>query len=134
METFHQPAPAGSHSRLLKSLADVLLSPRAERGRLRAAAAELYSLFSSVVGVGDGSNHPNDSEETWLASGKAISPRDAARCVLDYRRTSKFLRGLHAAVLEARERFPDAAIEILYAGCGPFAPLAVPLTGRFSSA
>lgn len=132
MDTFDQTAPAGGYSRRLKSLTDELLSSPSDRGRLRAAAAELYTLFSSVAGVGDDSTHPHDSEEIWLAGGKAISPRDAARCVLDSGRTSKFLRGLHAAILEARQRFPDTTVEILYAGCGPFAPLAVTLAGRFT--
>ena len=132
MDTFYRPAAADSYSRLLGPPADVLLSPGEEPARLRSAAAELYALLSSVTGVGDDSNHPCDSEETRLACGKAISPRDAAKCVLDYGRTSKFLRGAHAAILEARERFPDTTVEVLYAGCGPFAPLAVPLASRFT--
>lgn len=132
MDNRYQPASAGSYSLRLKPLADELLSPRGDYGRLRAAATELYSLLSSVAGVGDGSNHPRDSEETRLAGGKAISPEDAARCVLDYARTAKFLRGVYAAILEARKRFPGAAVEVLYAGCGPFAPLALTLAGRFT--
>lgn len=95
---------------------------------------ELYSLASAVTGIGEDSNFADDLNETELPGGKALSPKDAARCVLDYNRTSKLLRGLHAAILEAQRRFPDTAIEILYAGCGPFAPLAIPLTSRFNPA
>jgi hypothetical protein len=118
----------------LEKIADDLLSDQADHDRLDEAAAGLYSLCSSIAGIDEGSVHADDSDGTRLPSGEAISPRDAARCVLDYRRTFRFLRGLHAAILEARERFPGATTEILYAGCGPFAPLAVPLTTRFSSA
>ena len=131
MDTSDHPASAGDYSRLLKPIADELLSPRRRGGRLRAAAAGLYSLCSSVTGIDAGSNRPGDSGGTWLPSGQAVSPEDAAACLLDHGRTSKFLRGAHAAVLEARKRFPGATVEILYAGCGPFAPLAVPLASRF---
>ncbi len=134
MNIIQRPTSAESYSLRLKKIADELLSQQADDNRLNAAAAELYSLCSSVTGIDEYSTHPDDSDGTILSSGEALSPRDAARCVLDYGRTSKFLRGLHAAILEARKRFPDVAIEILYAGCGPFAPLAVPLTSQFSSA
>ncbi len=132
MKSTRQPATANYHSLLLKQIADDLLFRQEDDDRLRAAATELYSLCSSITGIDEGSTHADDLNETGLPNGSALSPKDAARCVLDYSRTSKFLRGIHAAIVEAQKRFPDTTIEILYAGCGPFAPLAVPLTSQFS--
>jgi hypothetical protein len=43
------------------------------------------------------------------------------------RRTVVYFRGLYHAIQEAQQRFPGEAIHILYAGCGPFAPLCLPL-------
>jgi hypothetical protein len=115
---------------VLKKIADELLSDGADDIKL-SAATRLYSLFSSVSGLDE--ERIGDCDATRLPNGEAISPRDAAACLLDAARTSQFLRGLHAAVLEAQKRFPGTTIEILYAGCGPFAPLAIPLTTRFST-
>jgi hypothetical protein len=133
MNIIHRPAVADNHSLLLKQIADDLLCQQEDDDRLSAAATQLYSLCSSVTGIDENSIHTDDLNETRLPNGNAITPRDAARCVLDYSRTSKFLRGIHAAIIEAQKRFPNRTIEILYAGCGPFAPLAVPLTSRLSS-
>ena len=101
--------------------------------RLRAAVTRLYSLFSDLTGIGRGGEDPADSSDTLLASGIAISPNDAARCVLDFGRTSKFLKGTYAALMETRTRFPGRPLEVLYAGCGPFAPLGIPLATRFGA-
>ena len=133
MNITHRPGIADNHSLLLKQIADELLFQREDDDRLSAAATQLYSLCSSITGIGENSTHTDDLTETKLPNGNAITPKDAARCVLDYSRTSKFLRGIHAAIVEAQKRFPNRTLEILYAGCGPFAPLAVPLTSRFSS-
>ncbi len=133
MNIIRRQTSADSYSLWLNKIAYELLSHQTPDNRLNAAAAALYSLCSSVTGIDEYSFHADVSDGTSLPSGEAISPRDAARCVLDYSRTSKFLRDLHAAILEAQKKFPNTAIEILYAGCGPFAPLAIPLTTRFSS-
>jgi hypothetical protein len=126
--------PADNYSRLLKQIADELLSHKEGDDNLRAAVTELYSLCSSITGIDESSTRADDLNEIGLPGGKALSPKDAARCVLDYGRTSKLLKGVHAAILEAQRRFPHTTIELLYAGCGPFAPLAIPLTSRFNPA
>jgi len=132
MNISNWPAKAPNYSLVLKQIADTLLFQHDDH-RLSAAATQLYLLCSSITGIDESSTHTDDLNEKRLPNGNAISPRDAARCVLDFSRTSKLLRGIHAAIVEAQKRFPSTTIEILYAGCGPFAPLAFPLTSQFRS-
>ena len=131
-EVVREPFARGSQTSQLRELStELLLQNQSEK--LLATATRLYSLLSQISGIAANSDSPEDSVTTLLPSGKAISPKDAARCVLDVARTTKFLRGIHAAVVEARRRFPGEPIEILYAGCGPFATLALPLATQFSA-
>lgn len=99
-------------------------------GGLRDAANDFYKYLSEITEINKDA-HTQD-RATILKNGKAIAPRDAALCVLDFARTSSFLRGIYAAIEEAKRRFPNEKIEILYAGCGPFATLAVPFCLKFS--
>ena len=100
-------------------------------GKLREVANEYYSFLSDIAEISDKSLAPEDQNETLTKGGKAISPRDAALCVLDFARTSKFVRGIHAAILETQKRFPNEKVEILYAGSGPFATLVIPACNTF---
>lgn len=116
------------HQKLRQITDEILFNTKQEE--IEKYCHELYDLFAKVVQI---ENLAEIKTETILANGKAISPDDAARCVVDYNRTKQFLRGIYQAILQLQKIFPDEKIEILYAGCGPFATLAIPLCTKFSS-
>jgi hypothetical protein len=99
---------------------------------LLTACTELHRLCTALTGLDANSLEPSLATNTDLDCGRAISPRDAGRCIMDFARTVAFVRGVDAAVTELRRRFPGEPLDILYAGCGPFAPLIVTLLDRYS--
>ncbi len=115
----------------LGEITAVILDAEALPGILLNACHEMYALFGCITGVGEESEQREDQKDIFLDSGKALAPIDAARCVNDMARTSVYLRGLQDGIAEAMRRF-DGSVNVLYAGCGPYATLAVPLMTRFS--
>jgi hypothetical protein len=115
----------------LKDITARLHHSKSENDR-RLAAGELHALFSEITQIFDDSVKPDEATDTLLGEGTALSPKDAARCILDYVRTVGFQRGVRGAIIEARKRFPGQVIHVLYAGCGPFAPLMIPLLPEFT--
>jgi len=110
----------------LADAASVLLFGGDDR-RNRTAVASLYRLFRDITGLRKNTGDPRDRSAISLSAGWAISPLDAGRCLLDLRRTAVYLRGVYDAIREAQQRFPGDVIHVLYAGCGPFALLCLPL-------
>lgn len=56
------------------------------------------------------------------AKGKALGLNYAAQCLLDYKRTEKFLKAIIMAIKEKQKEHPRELINIFYVGCGPYAP------------
>ena len=100
---------------------------------LRAEVLALKAIFETCSRRFDDSANDISTGETRTKFGVAISPTMASMCVDDFARTIQFLRGTNAAVEDLRERVGRRPVEILYAGCGPWAPLAVPLMSKYSA-
>ncbi len=59
--------------------------------------------------------------------GSAIGTYWAAQCVKEIFRTQRFVKGLNAAINDIKKANPGKKVQILYAGTGPFAALALPI-------
>jgi hypothetical protein len=114
----------------LKKITQAILDPDKELKDLIAEAQALRDLFETLTdfqinpegGIGVG--------ETRLDSGLAISPTTAAMCIRELFRTCAFIRGLGEAIRDSIN--PERPVRVLYAGCGPYATLALPLMTVFS--
>lgn len=76
---------------------------------------------------------PTDQTEIILKGGIALSFDHAADCLQDYHRTARFIKGVYLSIQELLLRFPGEKINILYAGCGPFATILLPVLPLFKT-
>lgn len=97
---------------------------------LRESVHQLHEIFGGITAIKAAGI---DDEDIYLAQGKAISPVKAAYCLLEFERTRRFLRGIYKAIKQQIAINPGHKIQILYAGCGPYATLLTPLTSVFTS-
>ncbi|MEK7545320.1 MAG: hypothetical protein AAB551_04290 [Patescibacteria group bacterium] len=109
----------------LTEITDDILNPDAS---FVTGVEKLHSLFQCVS---DPAVKRHEISRRVDGGGSAISPMQAAECLLDHARTKTFLRGIYRALHELQRRFPGERISVVYAGSGPFASLAIPLATQF---
>lgn len=124
--------PHDSHDpeRLRKLTLD-LLDPAHSKSALIPQATALRQMLERRSALPGPEAIALGNTQTLLESGLAISPIKAALCARECFRTIAFIKGLGMAISEARR--PGRAVRVLYAGCGPFATLALPLMSVLSS-
>lgn len=122
----------GSFSMNINSLSDIILDETSSTEELCNALNAFVLLCSDISGIRPDASFDAWAEDSLLDSGVAINPQAAAHCAVDYRRSVMFIRGVHAAINALKLRFPGSPIDILYAGCGPFATLLLPLLVKFT--
>ena len=116
---------------VLQDNARILLEESSYPGELLAATHSLREAFVALTGIDDQAPDADTGAYTRLASGVAVAPVDAARCLVDFARTTTWLRGIRLAIEEALQCSPGERVRVLYAGCGPWATLALPLCTVF---
>lgn len=113
----------------LNTLTKIVLETENYRD-LRQAVHDLHDLFAEAAHIFAGNIIDND---IFLETGKAVSTIRAAHCLLEMERTRRFLRGVKKAVDQLLSDNRNKQIQILYAGCGPYATLLTPMTSIYSA-
>jgi hypothetical protein len=108
----------------LRRLSHLLTDPAHPMTDLVAEATALRELIEGSSALQLAAGAPVDTGASVLDSGLAISPVQAALCARQPYRTIAFVRGLHAAIGTVLRMHAQA--RVLYAGCGPYALLALP--------
>jgi hypothetical protein len=116
----------------LQQLTRLILNPDTPATSLKKEVVELTQiLHQNGTFRFDASGNLYDGE-TYTNEGLALSPAMAAQCAADSTRTVVFIRGLYAAIQQARKSMPGRPIRVLYVGSGPYALLATPQMTMFS--
>jgi hypothetical protein len=116
----------------LRSVTSSILDSQRPAHSLRQVVVEMTTILTDSGTIRTARQEDISGGETRTYNGLALSPTMAAMCADDFVRTIEFIRGTHAAIVDIRKRYPDRPARVLYAGCGPYATLAVPLMAIFS--
>lgn len=119
---------------VLRRIARAMLDADREPTGLLAEAAALRDWFEARSSFRIDAARDLAAGESWLDSGRAVSPTMAALCLRELARTAAFVRGLDMAIRDAMPPERSGPVRVLYAGCGPYATLALPLMALFSPA
>ena len=119
------------YNEIITKATRILFSPNSTWENLAISLQAIHQVCSRITGIQGAIKKRSEGYETPLPTGLALSPGHAADCMLDTRRTVKYIRALDAAVKSLKTRFPDETLHILYAGTGPFAPFAIALSQRY---
>ncbi len=112
----------------LRDATQLILNCKKEYGLMKNAVDRMYQVFLEFTDVDISDQNAPD---ILLSSGIALAPAPAAHCLLEMTRTAIFLRGINQAIKEKLKQKQN--LQILYAGCGPYATLITPLLTLYSA-
>ena len=115
---------------VIKNIAEVLLKEETDFFELSKVIHDYEELLLDLSSL----NMENDTSRSdiYFENGKALGTTWAAMCIRDMMRTKIFVKGLFKAI-EFIQQTKEGAVQIIYAGTGPFATLALPVMASFSA-
>lgn len=88
----------------------------------------LAEVLGEITGISV-QDDPSSWRSIALDTGVAVSPQQAARCLLEVQRSTMFMHGVAKAIADKQESC--APVNILYAGTGPYGLLLLPYLAAF---
>ncbi|WP_320821484.1 hypothetical protein [Reinekea sp.] len=117
----------------LRAMADTLLNSQLSFDHRCSALDDFAEHCAAISAIRPDRTFSAWAEDSVLASGVAINPAAAAFCIKDYQRTLQFIAGIQAALCDLERSLRSRPIRVLYAGCGPYATLLMPLLANWSA-
>lgn len=117
----------------IKTLSAALLANAANPIEAERIIKEIHAQFQAITKITGYDHKLEHLAAVPAAKGKALGLNHAAQCLLDFKRTTKFLTGVIAAVREKQAAYPGETIRVFYAGCGPYAPFVTLVAPFFTS-
>ncbi|WP_343329255.1 phytanoyl-CoA dioxygenase [Polaribacter staleyi] len=117
----------------LKKLVTSLLEAPENKVKVESILNEIHTHFKEITKITGFDIKIEHLAAVPTAKGKALGLNHAAQCLLDYKRTVKFLQGVFLAIKEKQKLQPGKTITFFYAGCGPYAPFVTLIAPFFSA-
>jgi predicted nucleic acid-binding protein len=114
----------------LQELATVLKKDNTDYWELRQALMDFKALVLELSEVDINSEEAR--KDIHFENGKALGMTWAALCIDELMRTKMFVKGLFKAIEHAQQQ-KARTLHVLYAGCGPFATLILPIMATYSA-
>ncbi|RSC94793.1 SAM-dependent methyltransferase [Tenacibaculum singaporense] len=116
----------------IKKKVSTLLKDSIEQSEIENLINEIHTYFKELTQLTGFDNHIEHLAAITTSKGKALGLNHAAQCLLDYKRTVKFLKAMVMAIKEKQQNHPNETIHVFYAGCGPYAPFVTLIAPLFS--
>lgn len=95
------------------------------------AALDLAAYYETLLKDHASGIDYSNTTETYLEGGVALASQYALDCLKDPLRTTRFIAGTYQAIKDQLENSKTQKVNLLYAGCGPAAPLVLSFLHRF---